>query len=126
MAAAISLEVTGQATVDAAYRAIVDGATDMPMTWSDVGAIAQDATRAAAPRRSGWLASTISSRAAPDRVTLTGGAIYAGVIDWGWAARGIRPSHFTLRGIRAAQANIVAKIGAGLELIVADAQGGGQ
>lgn len=120
----ITVTVTGQESVERAYRTIADGAADMPATQADVGSIAKTAARAAAPKRTGWLAATISSRPEADRVILAAGAVYGGVIEWGWAARRIRGQHYMLRGIRGATAQIVAAYDAGLSKVVATAQAG--
>lgn len=57
------------------------------------------ATRAAAivPRRTGTLASSIKANRAKKKVTIKAGggkAVYAGVIEYGWSARGIRPQPY--------------------------------
>lgn len=120
----ITVTVEGQESVERAYRTITEGADDMAGTWQSVGALAAGAGRIAAPKRTGWLASTISSRAYGDQVVLTAGAVYAGVIEWGWRRRGIRPSRYLYRGILNAERAIAEAYAAGLEGLVAEAQRG--
>jgi hypothetical protein len=55
-----------------------------------------------APRRSGALAASVQPRATATTATVisgTGTVRYAGVIEGGWRARGIRPTHFTARAV---------------------------
>ena len=124
MADLITVRVTGTESVTRAYATITEGVSELNGTWASVGALAAGAGRAAAPKRTGWLAMTISSRPHGDHVVLTAGAVYAGVIEWGWRARGIRPNRYLYRGILNAERAIAETYAGGLEALVAKAQRG--
>lgn len=120
----VSVRIEGTASVEQAYATIREGADDMPGTQAQIGQIVKTRIRTYAPKRTGWLASTITARALPDQMVITVAAVYAGVIEWGWRARGIPGQHYANRGIYASQGAIVGFYASGLQTVVDTAQAG--
>ena len=126
MAAPIEIRVTGAELVEKAYDTIRDGAANLTATQQAIANLIVPAVRGAAPVRSGALMLSIGASALPDnRVRLTVGVVYGGVIEWGWRARGISGQHYAARGIMAQKQAIAGLYAEGLTRVCATAQAGG-
>jgi hypothetical protein len=84
-------------------RAAGESLEDMSEVNGDVSRLMARQTAQNAPRRSGRLAASVQPRATATTATVvsgaTSGVLYAGVIEGGWRARNIAPSHFTARAV---------------------------
>ena len=92
-----TVHVTGLTEVTTALKRLGTELEDMPETMDE---IARDAARLAssfAPKRSGRLAGSLRASTGPGRATVTSTLVYAGVINYGWRARNIRPSRYLQR-----------------------------
>lgn len=74
---------------------------DLKDVFSEIADRGADAVAAATPRASGALAADVRGNRAKSKAVVTAGRSsipYAGVINYGWPARGIEPSEFMQRG----------------------------
>jgi len=67
---------------------------DLSAAHERAGAIVAARGRANAPRRSGYLASTVAASGTKDAMEAYATAVYAGVHEYGWSARHIRAQPF--------------------------------
>lgn len=92
-----TLRVTGEVEVIAAFRRLGLKCSDLSGVFGRIaGDVAHDA-QAGAPKRSGKLAGSVRAGKAKTRATIYAGGArvpYAPVIEYGHAARGIRPQPF--------------------------------
>lgn len=107
----MSGRVTGEETVARAFATIEAGAQDVGPYGAQIAAAAKASASALAPRRTGWMAQTISGRGEPYGALLQVGAVYGGVIEWGWPVKRIRGRHYMARGIMAATDAVVEAYG---------------
>ncbi|SDQ11136.1 HK97 gp10 family phage protein [Microbacterium sp. cf332] len=94
-------------------------AQDMKTLMHSIGSIVVDA--ADAPARSGALAGTIrAGRGKTKAVVRAGGARtpYAGVIHYGWPARGISPQPFLTEALQANRSAVFAALEAGIDELI--------
>ena len=77
-------------TLDAAISELADMSEAVEKTNAQIMAEA----RRRAPRRTGRLASSITTSRAKNEALIGSGLVYAPPIHWGWPARGITPSLF--------------------------------
>lgn len=90
------------------------------------GAIVVAAGRTSAPRRSGRMAGTVrASRAAASATVRAGGAAvpYAGVIHWGWPARGIAAQPWLSEAATSTESAWLAAYEAGVEKVLSTIKG---
>lgn len=83
-----------------ALKAFGDDMNDLKDANQELGSTIASRASALAPKRSGALAGSIRANRAQKKVQIkAGGAAvpYAGVIEYGWAARGIRPQSYLRR-----------------------------
>lgn len=95
----------------------VDGADRLQRTLSAAGrdlerplganteaaGLAAAGARSKAPRRSGFLASTVRGQGLPDAAVVTVGAVYGPPINYGWAAHNIKPNPFLTEGVESTE-----------------------
>lgn len=94
-------------------------AQDMKDLMHSIGSIVVDA--ADAPAKSGALAGTIrAGRGKTKAVVRAGGARtpYAGVIHYGWPARGISPQPFLTEALQANRSAVFAALEAGIDELI--------
>lgn len=94
------IEVTGADGVRRALDGLGATVSDPPALDQVARALA-GAVAAAAPRRTGRLASSVRPVRARGEAAAESTVEYAGVIDRGWPARNIAPADFTARGAAA-------------------------
>lgn len=114
-----SVRVDGLRQVQRKLRNAGADAEDMRDLMHALGNIVIDG--ASAPARSGRLAGNIrAGRGKTKAVVRAGGARvpYAGVIHYGWPARGIAPQPFLTDALRARQAQVFAALEAGINEIL--------
>jgi hypothetical protein len=111
------VSVTGQATVYKAFDTLGAVSTDVAVPNRAIAGFMAGAVRAAAPRRSGWLSSTIYASGDAQAVTIAVGAEYGGVVEWGWGARNIPARHYAARAIRSSEPRIIAEYARELERV---------
>jgi hypothetical protein len=96
-------------------------ANDMKDLMHDIGMIVVKAS--AVPTRSGTLAGTLRAGRGKTKAVVRAGyakrAPYAGVIHYGWPARGIAPRPFLTNALRANHAQIFSALENGLDALLA-------
>lgn len=100
------VRVEGGRQLRAALRDMGDGLTDLRAANTEAATIAARAGAADAPRRTGLLAGTIRPGATQAAAIVRAGSArvpYAAVIEYGWAARHIRPNPFLREGAEQTQ-----------------------
>ena len=125
MAEPVSVKVTGTESVERAYQTVIDGAADLPGLQQKIANLLVPAVRGAAPVRTGALVASIGASAGKGGVLIGAGGVYGGVIEWGWAVRGIGGRHYMARGVMANQQAVADLYGAALTELCATAQAGG-
>ena len=90
----IRYEVEGAARIEATMTSAAHDLGDFTDTNQRVAALVSAAAKGNAPRLSGRLAASLDGDGTPDEVTVGSDVIYAGVQEYGWAARHIRPRHY--------------------------------
>lgn len=73
---------------------------ELTSAHSQASAVIASAVAAAAPRRSGRLASSVRASRGPTGAAVDVGAPYAGPIEWGWPSRNVDASHFAMNAAR--------------------------
>lgn len=89
MPQAYRLEVSGTEQVIAALRKLGRNASDLSAVFGLIGSAAAAEARARAPKQSGRLAGTIRPARFKTATSVTATSVYAGVHEYGWAARNI-------------------------------------
>lgn len=95
----MGVRVTGLRELIGDLRAVSVDVADLRQAFGGIANEAAGLAAAFAPRRSGRLASSIRGTATRNKATVTAGRgiAYAGVINYGWPARGIAASGFMQR-----------------------------
>lgn len=70
------------------------------------GAYLAQRAKGLAPRVTGRLAGSIRAGQTRDAATVSAGAVYAGVIHWGWPARNISPHPFLVDALSAGEPTV--------------------
>jgi phage gpG-like protein len=73
---------------------------------SRAGAYLTQRAKGMAPRVTGRLAGSIRAGRTKDAATVTAGAVYAGVIHWGWPARNISAQPFLVDALTAGEPTV--------------------
>lgn len=97
MADGLAVEVTGLRECVKALKDLGDDLSDLKEANGTLGREIASRASALAPVRSGRLAASIKSNKAAKKVQIKAGSArvpYAGVIEYGWAARNIRPQPY--------------------------------
>src|SRR5262245_29465358 len=102
------LKVSGVAEVTRALKQLEASAADLKQAHNAVATELVPGIALRSPRRTGTLAGSWSPAATKTRARLRSSTAYAGVIEYGWAARGIEPARMVADTIEAEQAQIVA------------------
>lgn len=93
----IRVDVDGADQLADTLAAAADNLADLRRPGDRAGDLLADDARRRAPRRSGRLRASIRAVAEPRGATVTAGGSgvrYAGVQEYGWRRRGIRPRYF--------------------------------
>jgi hypothetical protein len=93
----VSTRVTGLNAVVRALLTLGLEVEDLKDAFSDIAQTGAELASRYAPRRSGALAGDVRGNRARNKAVITAGRVsvpYAGVINFGWAARGIEASGF--------------------------------
>ena len=93
------IEVRGADRLARTLRAAGDDLGKLTAANAAAGRVMAGGAKAAAPKRSGRLAGSITAKPEPAGVTVTAGVVYAGVIHFGWARRGITGRPYLKDGI---------------------------
>lgn len=102
------IKVSGVKEVTAAMRQLDAAAVDLKAAHNAVAAELVPGIAMRSPRRTGRLAGSWSPNATKGKARLRSSAPYAGVIEYGWSARGIEPARMVADTIEASQAEIIA------------------
>lgn len=97
MAEGLTVRVEGLNECVRSLRKLGDDLGDLKEANNTLGREIASRASAVAPRRSGTLAGSIKTNKAAKKVQIKAGgarAAYAGVIEYGWPARNIRPQPF--------------------------------
>lgn len=97
----MGVQVTGVSAALHDLDLLAEDLEALPEAWREIGEDAAAVTAGLAPHRSGRLAGSVAAIAYRGRAVVTAGSAavpYAGVINYGWAARSIRASLFLERG----------------------------
>lgn len=108
----IRVDVDGTDQLADTMAGAADDLRDLRRPGDRAGDLLADDARRRAPRRTGRLRASIRAVAEPRGATVTAGGPgvrYAGVQEYGWRRRGIRPRHF-MRDAAAAKADRVADV----------------
>lgn len=100
----VRVDVDGDRQLHDTARRAADDLDDLEPVDQAAATIAANRARAIAPKASGYLASTI--RADDGNVVAT--APYAGVIEYGWPARNIKPQPYLTQAVAVTEAQLVA------------------
>lgn len=97
----ISVSVRGADRVARGLRTLADRVRDLAPAWATIGARSVAAARTVTPVASGRLVRTLKARPGRTDLILSAGGgdvVYAGVQNYGWAARNIRGKRFLEAG----------------------------
>lgn len=89
-----AFQVEGDERLRATLQEAGDQLGDLSAAAKRAGDVVVSAARSRAPSRSGRLASSLFPVVTADGVRVGARAPYAGVVHWGWPARGIRANPF--------------------------------
>lgn len=89
-----SVRVQGLAEVTTALKRLGDELEDMPDVMADIAREGARLAASFAPRRTGRLAGGLRPSTRPAVASVTATVVYAGAINYGWRARGIRAAYF--------------------------------
>jgi len=101
------LKVSGVSEVTKALKQLEASSADLKSAHNAVAATLVPGIAMRSPRRTGALAGSWSPNATATRARLRSSKPYAGVIEYGWAARGIEPARMVADTIEAEQSTIV-------------------
>ena len=101
------LKVEGVAEVSRALKRLEADAADLKQAHNAVAAELVPGISMRSPRRTGALAGSWSANATKTRARLRSSVAYAGVIEYGWAERGIEAARMVADTIEAEQATII-------------------
>lgn len=82
-------------------------AADLATVHREVAATLVPSVGLRSPRRSGALAGSWSAKSTKTRARIVSSVAYAGVIEYGWAQRGIEPARMVRDTIEASQDEII-------------------
>lgn len=102
----VSTRIDGLNAVVRALLAMGLEVEDLKSSFSEIARFGAVEAARHAPRRSGRLAGDIRGNRARNKAVITAGRVsvpYAGPINYGWAARGIKPSGFMQKADAAVQ-----------------------
>ena len=112
MAEAITVQVQGLNETLRALKKLGDDMEDLKDANADISSTVARAASALAPRLTGNLASSIKGNRAAKRVQIKAGGArvpYAGVIEYGWQSRGIRPQPYLRKAAYENQSYVIDK-----------------
>lgn len=89
-----SVEVIGADRLARTLRAAADDLSHLERAGESAGRLVQTRARGTAPVRTGRLANSLRVEVAGAEARVRSDVVYAGVIHYGWAARGIRAHPF--------------------------------
>jgi phage gpG-like protein len=95
----VKVEVENLRQLQRALRQVEDGADDLKDANAKVAKIVASSVRAAAPRRTGRLASSVKGNRAQRVARISSNLIYAPIQNFGWPGHGIEAQHFAERGV---------------------------
>jgi hypothetical protein len=102
------VSVSGVREVQLAMRKLDADAADLKSAHRAVAASLVPGVAQRSPRRSGALAASWSPGATKTRARITSSRPYAGVIEYGWAKRGIEPARMVRDTVEASRDEILA------------------
>lgn len=101
------VRVTGVREVQAALKKLEASSSDLATVHREVAATLIPGVALRSPRRTGVLAGSWSAKSTKTRARIVSSAEYAGVIEYGWAKRGIEPARMVRDTIESSQREIV-------------------
>jgi phage gpG-like protein len=92
-----TVRVSGLTEVTAALKRLETELQDMPETMDEIAREGARLASSFAPKRSGRLAASHRPSIGPGKASVTSTLVYAGVINYGWRARNVRPARYLQR-----------------------------
>lgn len=100
----------GARTLARTLRKAGVGIADLKAAHAAAGQVVAERAKALAPRQSGALAGGIRASKQQSQAVVRaggGGVVYAGVQQWGWAARNIGATYFLTNGLRQSRDQVI-------------------
>jgi hypothetical protein len=99
----IDAQLLGDRKLQASLRRAARETAALERGHTPAAQVVSGAARTRAPRRTGTLAASVRGKGFPGRATVTAHTRYAGIIHWGWPARGIEPHEFIVEAAHATE-----------------------